>query len=300
MKKQLSMVVMGDINLDWNAKGPLSFPFSDLSANGTIVWDQIEELPGGSGLNFARFAQQMGYTPLLLAKIGDDPAGQYIYEWLQQHQLELGVTVGRSLSTGKAFIVRDKNDIRFLFNNTPNANRALSVSDVEQYADIIKSCRVLYVSGYCVMDALAPRTNAALRAIQIARTGGQARVIFDVVPHQFYQIYQFPQFQQLTNNVDILISEVATMCRYLNIGDRREIVTRPIAEEAAMRLSHYFDRFMLRFGPSGCDEQVIWDVRRKKLIWEETRHIDAQDKRGFGDLLALRTLKEIFEIETDS
>src|SRR5437588_10605656 len=132
MKTPYSIVVMGDINLDWYARGPLSFPFSSLAANGVIEWKQIDELPGGSGVNFALFAQQMGYNSLLLGKIGDDPAGRFIYEWLQQRGLESGITVDYSLSTGKAFLARDKNDIRLLVNNTPNANRTLTESDVEQ------------------------------------------------------------------------------------------------------------------------------------------------------------------------
>jgi len=296
MKTAYDMVVMGDINLDWCSRGLLSFPFFELVVNGVIEWAPIDELPGGSGLNFARFAQEMGYRPMLLGKIGDDPAGKFIYEWLQQQGLELGVTVETSLSTGKAFIARDKNDIRFLVNNTPNANRALSVSNVERHTDVITSCRMLYVAGYCLMDTQAPRTEATLRAMQLARKGSQTHVVFDVVPHQFYKIYTFSQFQDLTSEVDILISEVATMRRFLNMGDRSEKVTRAVAEETAGRLAKSYDRFILRFGPSGCDEQVIWDAQSHNLIWEETGHGKAPDKRGYGDRLALRVLKDVFNL----
>lgn len=296
MEPAYDMVVMGDINLDWLSRGNLSFPFSELVVNGVIVWSIIDELPGGSGLNFARFAQEMGYKPLLLGKIGDDPAGKFIHEWLQQYQLEAGVTKDTNHSTGKAFIVRDKNDIRFLVNNTPNANRALSVSDVERCADEITSCRILYVSGYCLMDPKAPRTEAAIKAMQLAHKEVYANVVFDVVPHQFYKIYKFSEFRDLTSEVNILISEVATMRRFLDIGNRSEKVDRSIAEETAERLAKFYNRFILRFGPSGCDEQVIWDTQTQQLIWEETEHYKMQDKRGYGDKLAIKTLKNFFNI----
>lgn len=291
-----NIVVMGDINLDWHTRKLLPFSFSEMVANGVIVWDQIDELPGGSGLNFARFARQLGYTPLLLAKIGNDSAGHYLYKWLQNHQLEQGIVVDTLLQTGKAFITRDTNDIRMLINNTPNANQALSVADVNQYAETIRHCKVLYVSGYCVMSPNAPRTEATLWALQLAREGGQAKLVFDVVPHQFYKIYPFSEFQRITRNVDILISEVATMRRYLNLGDYLETVTSSMAEETAELLSQYFDRFILRFGPSGCDEQVVWEAADKRLLWEKIEHAEAQDKRGFGDLAALKTLQSVFGI----
>jgi sugar/nucleoside kinase (ribokinase family) len=296
VKPAYDMVVMGDINLDWYSKGELSYPFSNLVQNGVIEWRPIDELPGGSGLNFARFAHQAGYRSMLLGKIGDDPAGEFIRQQLQEYGLETeGITVASHQSTGKAFIARDKNGIRFLVNNTPNANRALSVPDVEQHTQVLKSCQVLYVSGYCLMEPKAPRTKATLRAMELAH-GKSVTVVFDVVPHQFYKIYNFSQFQDLTTNVDILISEVPTMRRFLEMGNRSEIITHSVVEETIERLAELYNRFILRFGPSGCDEQVIWDAQTDNLIWEETKHDKFQDKRGYGDRLAIKVLKDVFEI----
>jgi sugar/nucleoside kinase (ribokinase family) len=297
MKPIYDMVVMGDINLDWVARGVLSFPFSELTENGRIEWTAIDELPGGSGLNFACFAQESSYRPLLLGKVGADAGGRAIYEWLQKRGLEAGVIVDDSLSTGKAFIARDARDIRFLVNNIPNANLALSTSDIELHAEAISSCGMLYVSGYCLMYPEAPRKEATLKAMRLARSGDQTRVIFDVVPHQIYRIYpSFSQFRELTCDVDILISEVSTMRRFLEMGDRSEQVSRSMAEQAAERLSEFYNRFILRYGPSGCDEQVIWDGQSKDLIWQETGHSKATDKRAYGDRLALAALKEVFKM----
>jgi sugar/nucleoside kinase (ribokinase family) len=301
MRTTYDVVVMGDINLDWCSRGLLSFPFAELAVSEGVVregfeWAPIDEMPGGSGLNFARFAQEMGYAAILLGKIGDDPTGRFIYEWLQQRRLEAGVSVSTSLSTGKAFIARDKNDIRLLVNNAPNANRALSVSDVEQHADVITSCRILYVSGYCLMDPQAPRAKATLKAMKLAHKGGQAHIVFDVVPHRFYKIYQSSKFRDLLAEIDILISGVPTIRRLLNMGVPSEKITRPVVRETVKRLSESCDRFCLRFGSSGCDEQVIWDAQGQNLTWEETRHNQTLDKRGYGDRLTVRLLKDFFNI----
>ncbi|MCI0393337.1 MAG: carbohydrate kinase family protein [Chloroflexi bacterium] len=296
MSDAYDMVVMGDVNLDWYGRQLLSFPFSELVTNGVIEWMQLDEVPGGSGLNFARFAQEAGYRPLLLGKIGGDPAGRFIYEWLQQYGLETGISADTRFSTGKAFIVRDRNDIRFLVNNIPNANSELTVEDVEQFAVVLRSCRVLYISGYCLMNPEAPRTKAALRAMELAREGEQAHLVFDIVPHQFHKIYRLHEFRTLTDGVDVLISEVATMRRFLQLGDPGEVVTRAMAEEVVEHFSKFYNRLILRYGPSGCDEQIIWDSKNRELIWQETEHRLLQDKRGYGDKLALQVLRDVFRL----
>ncbi len=298
MVKSYDCVVLGDINLDWYSTNLLSFAFSELVTNGVIEWTSIDELPGGSGLNYADFAKQMGYTTFLLGKIGDDVAGQFICDGLQKNGIELGLSKDPVLTTGKAFIVRDKNDIRFLVNNMPNANQSLSISDVEKYADIISNAQMLYVSGYCLMTSDVPRIEATLKAFEMAHQS-QTQIIFDVVPHEIYKIYDFDKFRELTNKVDIFISDVSTMRRFLKLGDRSEQVTQLLAEETAELLHQEgYDKFMLRLGPSGIDFQGNWDYSQSpQAIWWETEHSRLEDKRGYGDKLAIKALRDIYKFE---
>lgn len=300
MKTFPDMIVMGDINLDWVAIGNLPFPFTDLKANGVITWSPIRELPGGSGLNFARFARDEGYRPMLLGKVGNDLAGRFLEESLADSGIDLRVTRDPSLGTGKAMIVRDKHEIRFLVNNRENANHALSVEDVETNRGIIESCRILYVSGYCIMNRHAPRASATLYAMELAHDPSHPKgrlVVFDVVPHRIYEMYSFDEFRELTKKVDILISEVTTLRRFLGLGSQEEKVDRAIAEETVERLKDHYRRFILRYGPSGCDEQVLCDAANNRLKWESANHKEAVDKRGYGDWLAVRALREFFGIE---
>jgi sugar/nucleoside kinase (ribokinase family) len=286
-------IVLGDVNLDWACVGNLSYPFASLITNGVIEWRDIEELPGGSGLIFARFASEMGFHTLLLGKIGADPAGSFIADWLQENRLAEGLSYAAA-STGKAFISRDQHDIRFLVNNTPNANRELTVEDVEKFSDQIAHACLLYISGYCFMDPTAPRTQAALRAIEIARTAGHAKIVLDVVPHQIYKIYDFTQFKKLTAGVDILVSETSTLRRFLNLGDRSETITAALSQETVRAMKEYYPGLILRYGPSGCDTQLIWNGVEQ--IFEETGHALAFDKRGFGDRLTIESLETKFGI----
>ncbi len=298
MPENYDLIIMGDINLDWVVRGKLPFHFGELTVNGRIEWMPIDKKPGGSGLNFARFARQMGYRPLLLGKVGDDFEGEFIILQLEQEELAAGVVRDSQVPTGLALIARDSHGIRFLVNNPSNANQYLSAQDVRRFQAEIEGCRVLYVSGYCFMHPDQPRTAATHEAMRIAAQA-KAHIVFDVVPHEFYRIEpynDFPKFRRLTRDVSVLISEVATIRRFLHLGDRTETITNPLVEEAVEYLKPHFERFILRWGPSGCDYQVIWDAPTQREIWEETGHDLAEDKRGFGDRLALKVLKDVYNI----
>jgi sugar/nucleoside kinase (ribokinase family) len=293
------IVILGDINLDWSATGLLPFPFTGLRENGVIVWMPIAELPGGSGLNFAAFSQQAGYQPLLLGRVGDDIAGRFLVSWLAEKGIASAVSVDPSARTGKAMIVRDGSDIRLLVNNSENANALLSQMDVEAHREALTHCTVLYISGYCLQDRAADRFGATLRAMELA---SQAEVpeppviVFDVVPHRIYDMYSFEEFKGFTEKVDILVSEVATMRRFLDLGSRDERIDQRIAMGTVELLKPHYRRFILRYGPSGCDEQILWDGNSGDLRHEETYHREAKDKRGFGDLLVIRALRDFFAV----
>jgi sugar/nucleoside kinase (ribokinase family) len=293
------VVVLGDINLDWVVPDLLPFRFADLQENGLITWTGLDEVPGGSGLNFAFFARREGLRTLLVGKVGDDLAGRAVRAWLEEQGITSAVAVDSSAGTGRAFIARDAHDIRLLVNNKANANHRLDPATVRELEGSLRHCALLYISGYCVMDREAPRYQATRRAIEVARAKIDRKtpfVVFDVVPHRIYEIFNFGEFRELTQGVDILISEVATMRRFLGLGSKAEVVDRAIAETTAQRLKAHFNRFILRYGPSGCDEELRWDGERDCLTWQETGHCDAEDKRGFGDRLAIAALRDFFHV----
>jgi sugar/nucleoside kinase (ribokinase family) len=203
------------------------------------------------------------------------------------------------MPTGKAIIMRDSADIRLLINNKQNANQLLSLDDVEEHKDDIASCQVLYVSGYCISEVTTPRFQATLKAMEYAKqvnTPNSPVTVFDVVPHRIYEKMTFDEFLSYTKNVDILISEVSTMRRFLNLGSKSETVDRNMAEETLTKTAAYYDRIILRFGPTGCDEQVLWDKHTNSHAHNETGHKTAHDKRGFGDILTIKSLCDFFHV----
>jgi len=291
------LVVLGDVNMDYAVAHNLSFPLSSLVQNGLIYWEDINEIPGGSGLNICSFAAKEGYRCLLLGKTGNDTAGLAITNWLNTCQIDIPHSWTSAAPTGKALIFRDSMDIRLLINNKNNANHMLSINDIEDNKDSLISCRVVYVSGYCISEPKTLRYKAALQAMIQAKSSSYSPVIvFDVVPHRIYEKFSFEEFRSCTQQVDILISEVATMRRFLGLGSKDEIISDTMAADTAKRLSQYFPRLVLRFGPSGCDEEILVDEVTGNFEHKETGHSQVTDKRGYGDWLALQSLINFFHI----
>jgi sugar/nucleoside kinase (ribokinase family) len=296
---QYTIVGMGDVNLDYVVGSNLPFKFSNLVENGVILWDEIYEIPGGSGLNFCVFAQKNGYRSLLLSKVGKDTAGLFITDWLNANNISTSSHWTTDGPTGKAIIMRDASDIRLLINNKQNANQQLSLEDIEEHKNNIASCQILYISGYCISDSAVPRFQATLKAMEYAKQANHQSspvVVFDVVPHRIYEKMTFDEFLSYTKNVDILISEVSTMRRFLGLGSKSEVIDYNMAEDTLKKSALYYNRLILRFGATGCDEQIFWDGNTHGLLHNETGHKFAKDKRGFGDLLTLRSLSNFFHV----
>jgi sugar/nucleoside kinase (ribokinase family) len=297
MKHKYDIVALGDINLDYVVANNLSFPFSSLKENGIIYWEEINEVPGGSALNFCVYAKEAGYESLLLSKIGSDVAGEVIATWLRQNKIDLSSTGTINYPTGKALIMRDKSDIRLLVNNKTNANHFLDQNDINENKAAIAACRVLYISGYNISEIQMPRYGATLQAMEYAKsTPRPPVVVFDVVPHRIYEKLTFDQFQDCTKNVDILISEVATARRFLGLGSKSETIDKDMAKDTANRMSEYYGKLILRYGASGCDKQILLNKGGGQFSLEETGHNLQADKRGFGDKLTIRALRDFFGV----
>lgn len=295
--KKYDVVALGDVNMDYVVAHDLTFPFSSLVQNGLIHWEEIVEIPGGSGLNFCFFAVEAGYSCLMLGKTGIDSAGVSVTQWLKKQRIEIPLNWSSNLPTGKALIMRDSADIRLLINNKNNANNELSTVDIDAAQKSISDCRVLYISGYCIKDSEAMRYQATLQAMATAKVALNApTIVFDVVPHRIYEKISFEQFRGCTRDVDILISEVATMRRFLGLGNKLEKIDVAMAITTVEVLSAYYPRLILRFGQSGCDDEILSDKQTCRILHRETGHNDATDKRGFGDKLTLCALRDFYHV----
>lgn len=150
------LVVLGDINLDTCVKDLTKIRFRELVSNGVVQWEEIVENPGGTGLNFARYAADYGYTPFLLGKVGSDQAGKFLMDWIKRKGIGCGVATDMKAQTGHAVIIRDADNIRLLVDNAPNANQVLHLEDVSKYEAQIRAADIAYISGYSIRQRDSP------------------------------------------------------------------------------------------------------------------------------------------------
>ena len=86
------------------------------------------------------------------------------------------------------------------------------------------------------------------------------------------------------------------MRRFLGLGSREETLTEETAVETARRIAPYYPRQVLRYGPTGCDWEILVDWERGDLVHRATGHGEVPDKRGYGDRLALEALSSFFDV----
>ena len=289
------LTVIGDINLDLCTCHSLKLAFSDLVKNSHPIWEPLEEVPGGTGLNFAKYARDIGLSPLLLGCVGDDLPGRFLRNWLTK----MGFVDGLSQSskpTGRAFITRDRNDIRLLIDNSPNANNDLTYDAITKYLDIIRKSGILYISGYAIRLPGSSRHEATLQLLQCLADNRSVNVIFDVVPHEMYKLYSFEHFYRITQNAKVLVSDVNTMRRFLGLGSLEQEIDDNKSYETANLLKRYYQGVILRWGPSGTDYELLADFSRGTMKIHETEHknLPVQGKRGYGDRLTIEALRGFF------
>ncbi len=234
MTHRHDLVVMGDVNLDTVVTQFLPYEFGTITSN-RLTFAPIEETFGGSGLIFCVQAQNLGFSTFLLSKKGNDFTGNQIQGELIRHsRITFPPGLVCDSPTGHAIIVRDHAQVRLLVNNDNNANFQLTSADVTRFGQEITACKVLHISGYCINRKDVPRFQATLQAMGIARSVSQGEkpiIALDVVPHRIYEQFSFVEFYEITKNVDVLVSEVATMRRFLGLGECSETIDAEITHE---------------------------------------------------------------------
>jgi sugar/nucleoside kinase (ribokinase family) len=293
MKKNIT--ILGDLNLDWAPESPLPLTFSTLSSNAQ-VWVPINEVVGGTAFNVAKFAIQENMSPFIIGKIGNDVSGKYIESEMNAFNMKYSVTTDRELKTGKTFIAWDSNsneNVRLLVVDYPNANINLDVEQVENNKGIISDSDYLFVSGYCLMNRDVIRFSATQRAIQIAKRSAKCRTVLDVVPHKIYELYSFKDYYDLVRDVDIIVSEVATIRRFLNLGNRDEKIDREMVEETTRLFSCYFSNFILRYGFTGSSHQTVFKDGKETNLFDD-QELDKIPERGFSDHQTIKLLLKIY------
>jgi ribokinase len=183
------IVVLGEVMTDVVAfhGGPVAVA-SDTPARITLR-------PGGAGANTAAWLARAGVEVALIARVGDDAAGEVALSAMDG--VDLRVTRDRERATGTCIVLVAPGGERTMLPD-PGANAALSASDLPD--ELFAGANILHVSGYSLMRPGS--RGAALAAMDRARDAGM-RVSVD--PASAALLLDDPAFLDRARPVDLLL-----------------------------------------------------------------------------------------------
>ncbi len=207
-----SIAVVGSLNMDMVVRAPRR------PAKGeTLLGTSFGLFIGGKGNNQAIAAARAGGQVTMVGRVGADPFGDALLAMLAREGIDARYVLRDSVhGTGVALIVVDAEGDNSII-VVPQANRALTLDDIDRAAQAIAACDVLLLQ-------LEIPLEVAARAASVARQAGRT-VILNPAPAQAVP-------RELLAAVDILVpneGEIAALA-----GHKPDGV--PAALEAARSL----------------------------------------------------------------
>jgi ribokinase len=136
----------------------------------TILGNSFALGPGGKGSNQAVAAARVGADVTFLSKLGRDPFADMALATWADAGVKLGVTQSDQSYTGAAYIFVEEATGNNAIIICPGIAATISPTDVEAWADLIRSSAVF-------VTQLEQPLDAAVRALEIARDAGVTTVL---------------------------------------------------------------------------------------------------------------------------
>lgn len=253
------LVCVGDVMVDVIARLPTPL------AHGSDTPAPVAFLGGGAAANVAAWAVAAGSDATLVARVGDDPAGEDVIEGLRAAGVRLAVDVDAHRPTGCCIVLVDPAGERTMVPSN-GANAGLGELDVA--TTLPAAADALYVSGYALLDdgarpfalgalALARERNWAI-AVDVASAAPLARVGSDVAA------------EWLRGPLTVFANE-----------DETRVLTGASGRPGAIALASRFGDAVVKLGARG----ALWsDGSRTEHV--PAQPVDVVDTTGAGDAFA--------------
>lgn len=157
----------------------LCAPLTRLPAAGELVLtDRLELAIGGCASNVAVDLSRLGVDVGLAGRVGDDVFGRFVAQRLTAEGIDCGaLTFSETSPTSGTLVINVQGeDRRFVHQVGANAE----FTGAELNGELIRSCRVLYLGGYCLNDS--PNADQVATVFRIAREAGVTTVLDVVIP----------------------------------------------------------------------------------------------------------------------
>jgi sugar/nucleoside kinase (ribokinase family) len=179
----------------------VSSPITHIPEAGELVLaDQLLLTIGGCAANVAVDLVKLGISASVVGRVGEDVFGRVVADMLRERQVDvasLTTTPGRD--TSQTMIVNVAgHDRRFI--HTFGANAVFRAADIP--GDRVGRCRVLYLGGYLLMEAM--KQEELVPVFAAARAAG-ARTVLDVVTPGPATDSYLARLEKLLPHVDVFL-----------------------------------------------------------------------------------------------
>jgi len=288
------LLVLGDLCIDTVVPDRLPRSWGELGVSEEPVFRvPIDERVGGSAFQFARHAAAAGAQPLVVGCVGKDLAGDSVIAALDRAGCCSHIQRAEVAPTARTVVTFDAHGTRLLITTERSANDLLSEDFVRSIALPSQACLV-WVAGHCLRDQAVPRWGAVAEALGRAREAG-ARVVVDVVPHDFHRLFTgLDDLRSQIGPVDGIAAELASLRRWLGIGSAHGA---PSAQALADTVSATLDLvpFTIVRYHHGTTYRQLAGARTGFRAAEVRTVPDAGAFVGFGDFLASLAVRDYLE-----
>lgn len=245
------LLVVGDAGLDVLARhdGHVT-PGSDQSA-------QVRTTPGGAGANTAAWLAHLGERPVLVGRVGDDPAGRQVEADLTAAGVTCALAVDAEAPTCCVVVLVDGGGQRTMLSDRGAGGR-LRADDLP--AALLVDAGHLHLSGYVLLDERS--RGAGLAMLAAARAAGLST---SVDPQTAAAL---PEFRRWVRGVDLLLPNAAELA----------VLTGSPDPESARTLLADVGAVAVTAGADG----AAW-VDRDGVVEVPAERVECVDSTGAGD-----------------
>ncbi len=290
-----SLLVLGDLCVDTIVTRRLPRLWYEIVAPEEPVFRvPIDERAGGSAFHFARHAAAAGMQPLIAGCVGSDLAGDTIIATLADAGCRYQIERTSMAPTARSLVAFDACGTRLLMTTERSANDLLSAEFVR--ARVLPEARpsMVWLSGHCLRARAAPRWTAVAEAVDQARQAG-ARVVLDVVPHDFYRLFPgFDDLQSAVGPLDGIAAELDSLRRWLRISGSEAPPSPQTLVKTVSAVLDLVPFVILRY----CDGTTYRQLATARTGFRaaETRTVpDSVRLVGYGDFLASVAVRDYLE-----
>jgi sugar/nucleoside kinase (ribokinase family) len=218
---------------------------------------RISMFPGGLS-NVAIEISRLGERVKFFGKVGDDPFGRYFKQALAKNGVKDLTLVDPELPTGLCVCLVYENGERAMIASR-GANDNITVEDVKQHINELKSSRIAYFSGYSLLKEGTKRS--ILFCMEECRNAGVEIFFNPGAPNLIREDFS----NVIRSYVDVLIlnqDEATSLCKS---GDLRS-------------LNDFVELAVVTRGRNGCAL-----VKGREVIEIRTSKVNVENTTGAGD-----------------